>query len=1218
MIIRLLLMVCFLTNALIAGAADSTAKTLIVGSEEDFHPFAIGRTDETADGFTVDLWKEVAKEAGLKYVIRVRPWGQILQEFKDGTVDILINIAQSDERHEYTDFSVPLVTAHGAIFTRVNESVISSEADFVGKTIIVFKSDLAHEYAVSKGWHKQLVIVDTAKEGLKLLASGKHDAMLLSRLAGIQILRELNIKNIKVLDGKAGYAQKFSIGVHTGDSELLARVNEGLALVKASGAYDAIYNKWFGVYEVKKTTLRDVLKYIVPVTTLFLICGGYFFRKRMIERSTSEKELRESEAKFRSLAESSQDYIMRYDRECRHTYMNSAGLKASGMTESNVFGKTHRESGYPEELSLSWEKKIRNVFDTAEPHQFEFEWERSAGIVVLDWRLTPECAENGMVISVLGVSRDITNRTRMEQELLLAHAELERQVEERTVEVSALAHELRIILHTLPIGACVLKDRKIHFANPALDVILGYEIGTTIGMNTSVFYPDSKTFESTGEEAYRVIAEGKTHPIELMMKKKDGSPVYCSIFGQAIDSEIPEAGSIWMIQNITDRKRSEEALFDSEEKFRALFECAKDGIFLMTCQGTIESVNPAFAQTHGYSTQEMYRMKIQELDTPETTCLTPERMQKVLSGEPLTFEVEQYHRDGHTLSLEVSANLLTSRGEQLILAVHRDISDRKRVEQQLRKSERHYQSLVETSQDVIWKCDTEGRFTYLNQAVEQVFGYELGEMLGKKFTEFQSIDNAAQCMKELLRLMRGECIGEFESTFIGKSTNEIILVIKAIYKMDDNGAIIGATGTANDITQRCKTVQELHLATTAAESANRAKSDFLAVMSHEIRTPMNGVIGMIQLLLHTELTPEQNECAESAINSGFDLVRLLNDILDLSKIESDKIELETTSFDLRTEISEVIKLLSLSARKRVLSLTWEIDAEVPTALHGDAGRLRQIVNNLVCNSLKFTPQGSVKLLIRKDSEDENAVTLRFLVQDSGIGIAADQLEQIFKPFTQADSSTTRRYGGTGLGLTICKQLAELMGGRIGAESSEGIGSTFWFTVVMTKQSRGIEILPVRRDLQCELKWNKSSIPIRILLTEDDPVAQKIIPRLLKSYGYLVDVAGDGTEALQALKMHEYALVLMDCMMPEMNGYDVTAAIRDPASPVLRHDIPVIALTGNASKQDRDRCIAAGMDDHLSKPLILADLLVKLDMWLSGEQWPRGIFERCSSRKDLRK
>ena len=251
---------------------------LVVGSEQDFPPFATGMTDETAGGFTVELWKAVAAEAGLNYNIRVRPFHELLEEFKAGKIDVLINLASSDQRHEFADFTVPHMIVHGAIFVRKGETSISSENDFAGKSIIVLSSDLAHDYAVSKGWGKQLVLVNTAEEGLRMLASGKHDAMLISKLAGMQTIQSAKLNNIDVLEAKAGFSQKFSFAVHKGQAELLDKINEGLAVTKTNGAYNSIYEKWFGVYEVKEITLFDFIKYLTPILVIFIGILAYSLR----------------------------------------------------------------------------------------------------------------------------------------------------------------------------------------------------------------------------------------------------------------------------------------------------------------------------------------------------------------------------------------------------------------------------------------------------------------------------------------------------------------------------------------------------------------------------------------------------------------------------------------------------------------------------------------------------------------------------------------------------------------------------------------------------------------------------------------------------------------------------------------------------------------------------------------------------------------------------
>jgi PAS domain S-box-containing protein len=530
-----------------------------------------------------------------------------------------------------------------------------------------------------------------------------------------------------------------------------------------------------------------------------------------------------------------------------------------------------------------------------------------------------------------------------------------------------------------------------------------------------------------------------------------------------------------------------------------------------------------------------------------------------------------------------------------------DITEQKRAEEKLSKSEALYHSLVETSQDLIWQCDAEGRYTYLNLAWEQVFGYELNEMLGQTFYDFQTPEAAARDQLEFSRLMKGNSVHGYETKHIGKSGNEIHLVFNALFMTDEHGNIVGASGTAYDITQRKLMEIDLLKAKATAESASIAKGQFLANMSHEIRTPMNGVIGLLEMLQATQLDEEQHNYAKLALMSGRSLVQLINDILDLSKIEAHKIQIENRDFNLEMETVGAINILSLHAQEKGLELSFQIDDDVPLSLCGDSGRLRQILNNMIGNAIKFTSCGSVTLLIRKDHEDDVNVALRFLIRDTGIGVGSDKLDIIFEPFTQADSSTTRKFGGTGLGLTISRQLAELMGGAVGVDSHEGDGSTFWFTVILEKSRLPISFLHDEN-----VEFPGATIPkscsdysnIRLLLAEDDPINQMVTKSILSKFGYQVDVANNGREVLALLAANDYSLVLLDCMMPEMNGYETIAVIRNNSSNVRNHIIPVIALTANAMQEDRDACLAAGMDDYLSKPLEIEKLMKMLDKWIS--------------------
>jgi len=654
---------------------------------------------------------------------------------------------------------------------------------------------------------------------------------------------------------------------------------------------------------------------------------------------------------------------------------------------------------------------------------------------------------------------------------------LEMKVSERAQQVEKLADEQQINLATfdmMPIGAMLLRNRTVQSANPAFDAILGYETGETVGMNTGAFYPDRETYQRIGKEVSTGLSNNKIYTFESEIRRKDGTLIFCSIKGSALDFEKPEDDSIWILQDISEMKRISSGMEENRRLLADMFEYSGMLIALKDQEGRYEMVNRKWVEVTGIS----------------------------------------YNK-------------------------------------------------------AIGRSDIE------------LFPGPIGERLRNN---------------DLEALETGRCVESEEVIDCSENGLRYGISIKFPLKRAD-GSIRGLCVMSTDITDRKQKEVEFQQAKADAEAANIAKTSFLATMSHEIRTPMNGVIGMIQLLQHTELTQEQYEYTERAKKSGITLVTLLNDILDLSKIEADKIDLEMFDFDLRTLVSETTRLLTLIASEKSITLTTSIATDVPPVLHGDAGRLRQIITNLVGNAIKFTSSGVVTLKIRSDGEDETSVTLHVEVHDCGIGIAMEKREHIFEPFTQANSSTTRTYGGTGLGLTICRRLVELMNGSIGVESVLGEGSTFWFTVVMEKG----ETIP----LQVEELTSNSPVrealgggsTIRLLLTEDDPMAQRIIPRLLKSYGYQVDVAGNGNEALRFLATNDYALVLMDCMMPDMNGYDVTSIIRDPASDVRHHEIPVIALTGNAMKQDRERCLAAGMDDHLSKPVILEDLLAKLGMWL---------------------
>jgi PAS domain S-box-containing protein len=532
--------------------------------------------------------------------------------------------------------------------------------------------------------------------------------------------------------------------------------------------------------------------------------------------------------------------------------------------------------------------------------------------------------------------------------------------------------------------------------------------------------------------------------------------------------------------------------------------------------------------------------------------------------------------------------------------------ERKRIEQLLEESELRFRILTRATNEAVrdWNIDTDS--VWWNRNVQTLFGYS-EEEIGPTNTwwgETVHPNDRNHVVTSLQTLVRsGEDFWSGEYRFHRADGSYADVFDRGYILRNHDGRAVRMIGSMMDIT-KLKREMELTRAHDAALESARLKSQFLANMSHEIRTPMNSIVGMTDILLHTELTAEQREFMEIVRVSGESLLTVINDILDFSKIEAGKLLFEMLDFEPRTVVEEMVAMLLEQTHVKKLRLSATVAPDVPVAVRGDPGRLRQVLTNLVSNAVKFTPQGGVDVRITKESESDTHVVLRFEVDDTGIGVPEEARACLFQPFSQVDASTTRKHGGTGLGLAICKQLVNLMDGQIGCDSVPHQGSTFWFTARFEKPSPVLPLHDVSLEiiqkpinpLASQLSKNVRQ-RMRILIAEDNAFNQKVVLRQVREMGFGADAVANGLEALKALNIIHYDLVLMDCQMPEMDGYACAAEIRRQET--NGDHMPIIAMTAHVMKTDRDKCLAVGMDDFLSKPVRVAHLESVLTRWLTA-------------------
>ena len=720
---------------------------------------------------------------------------------------------------------------------------------------------------------------------------------------------------------------------------------------------------------------------------------------------------------------------------------------------------------------------------------------------------------------------------------------------------------------------------------------LSAELGTTI----------TPGFEALVFKASRGIED----IYELTYIRKDGSRFPAVVSVTALrDVRDAIIGYLLIGTDNTARKLAEAALLKAGALQSAIFNSANFSSIATDAKGVIQIFNVGAERMLGYTAAEvMNRITPADISDPQEviarakalsaelgTTITPgfeALVFKASRGIEDIYELTYIRKDGTRFPAVVSVTALRDAQDAIIgyLLIGTDNTARKLVEaeqkkldQRLRDQQFYTRSLIESNIDALMTTDPAGIITDINKQMEALTGSTRDELIGAPFKDFFTDPERAEAAIRLV--LNDKKITDYELTACARDGKKTVVSYNATTFYDRARTLQGVFAAARDITERKEVEAELKQARAAAESASRTKSDFLASMSHEIRTPMNAIMGVADLLAKSQLSPEQDKYVQIIRRAGDNLLNLINDILDLSKVEASQLELERTGFSLNDLLEKVTEMVAVRAQEKGLALVCEVAPNVPTGLVGDPTRLRQVLLNLVGNAIKFTESGEVSLRVTPDGDSAVPAALRFTISDTGIGISRETLSRVFEQFTQADSSTTRRFGGSGLGLTISKRLVELMGGRIWVESVLGKGSVFSFAVPFEVWAEAMrrEGIPVGMDPEQPL------LPLRILLAEDSPDNRTITLAYLEDTPYRVEIAETGAVACKMFESGHYDLVLMDRQMPVMDGLTATRTIRTWEQTHDRPPTPIIALTASALKGDREKCMAAGCTAYLTKPI----------------------------------
>lgn len=907
----------------------------------------------------------------------------------------------------------------------------------------------------------------------------------------------------------------------------------------------------------------------------------------------AEKQLRASERRYAVTLSSIGDAVIATDELRSITFMNAVAEQLTGVLQSeaqglplgDVFRIFNERTGEPVEDPASKVLRLGAVVGLANHTVLRA---RDGREVAIDDSGSPIVDDAGAIIGVVLVFRDVTQRRLAENAsaLLQANARLELALRRSNIGIWEIGPAEGARLGARAYYSNIWEQLGYEHADSFLD------LDVSLG---SVHEEDRPWVE----RALRAYLDGQTPylDVECRIRHDDGSFRWLLTRGSTEhDAQGKPLRFLGSTVDITDRKRAELALLASERLFRTFVDHALDAFYLHDEQGVILDMNRRACESLGYTREELVGQK-PSLYATRSPAQIDEVLAWTTGEEVVSFDSWHRRKDGSIFPVEIRLRRFSEGSETLVVSMVRDTTERLRAEQALRESEERFRGTFDNAGIGIAHCEIDGRYLRVNQKLCEILGYSREELLQLNvLNTIHPSEDLSETRAGIEALAKGEISSySIDRRMVSKAGELVWGNVTVSLQNYLSGSPRHTIAVTQDISDRKRLQEELRTAKEAAEAANSSKDEFLANVSHEIRTPMNAILGMTELALDTQLNDNQRQSLKTVKSAAESLMGIIDDLLDFSKIEAGKLSLDVADFRLRSTVGEILRALATRAHRKGLELVCTIQPEVPDALIGDPGRLRQVLINLVGNAIKFTNHGEVVVSVSMTAAQTGEASLRFAIRDTGIGISPDKQATIFQAFEQEDTSTTRKYGGTGLGLTIASRLVALMGGEISVISARDRGSEFAFTANFGVQAQPF---PAAHPAPPVLLRH-----MRVLIVDDNTVNRHILKEWLRGWEMDPTSVGDGLAAMDALwhavnSGQPYPLVLLDARMPDTDGLTLAAKIRERAE---LSSTRIILLTSGDRPGDLERFRELRVNAHLLKPVPEAELLDTIYAVMSREE-----------------